>query len=196
MLQKKISELEKDEHNAIVYQDEVHFQVGTTITRKWVKKGSKPKVGSAPGKKSAPYSGYIIPDTGVLYVTRPTWFNYETVIESFRDFINSGIIGKDKNIVMVIDNAPWHKKAARLINDQTISEYADIRERMLIVPLPPYSPDLNPIEQVWRKTRRKITHNKYFKNIDVLKDKLDNYFKGFEEPNDQLKSLCGFKHRN
>lgn len=174
----------------------MHFQVGTTVTRKWVKKGSRPKVGSAPGKKSAPYSGYVIPDTGALYVTRPTWFNYETVIESFRNFISSGIISKDKKIVMVIDNAPWHKKATRLINDHTIAEYADIREHMMIVSLPPYSPDLNPIEQVWRKTRREITHNRYFKDIDELKNNLDDYFKGFEEPNDQLRSLCSFKHRN
>ena len=72
----------------IVYQDEVHFQITTSVTRKWVPKGSKPRAASAPGHKSVPYSGYIIPDTGELIVTKPSWFNYETVIQSYREFIN------------------------------------------------------------------------------------------------------------
>ncbi|MBQ6121406.1 MAG: transposase, partial [Clostridia bacterium] len=39
--------------------------------------------------------------------------------------------------------------------------------------LPPYSPDLNPIEQVWRITRREKTHNRYWKNLDSLVATLD-----------------------
>ena len=59
--------------------------------------------------------------------------------------------------------------------------------------LPPYSPDLNPIEQVWRIARREKTHNRYFPSKDVLKDTMDKYFEGFSKPNEQLKSLCSFK---
>ena len=47
-----------------VFQDEVHFQVQTSITRKWAPKGSKPKVMSKPGKSSIAYSGFVIPETG------------------------------------------------------------------------------------------------------------------------------------
>ena len=132
----------------------------------------------------------------MLHVVESSWFTYETVIESLRDFIKSGIVPDDKKIVMVLDNAPWHKKAVRLINDESLEEYADIRERMTLINLPPYSPDLNPIEQVWRKTRREVTHNRYFKNIGLLREKLFAYFEGFKEPNEELKSLCSFKHKN
>lgn len=132
----------------------------------------------------------------MLHVVESSWFTYETVIESLRDFIESGIVPDDKKIVMVLDNAPWHKKAVRLINDESLEEYADIRERMTLISLPPYSPDLNPIEQVWRKTRREVTHNRYFKNIGLLRAKLFAYFESFKEPNEELKSLCSFKHRN
>ena len=44
-----------------VFQDEVHFQVQTTITRKWAEKGSEPKVMSKPGKNNVAYSGFVIP---------------------------------------------------------------------------------------------------------------------------------------
>lgn len=58
-----------------------------------------------------------------------------------------------------MDNAPWHKKAKRLIESE--EKYADIRNIVTIISPPSYSPDLNPIEQVWRVTRREKTKNRY-----------------------------------
>jgi len=117
-----------------------------------VKKGSKPRVGSPPGRKSVSCSGYIEPSTGKLHIVKSSWYNYSSVIESLRAFASSGVIEEGKKIVLVLDNAPWHKKAVRLVFDEKLPEYADIRECMDVIFLPPYSPDLNPIEQVWRKT--------------------------------------------
>lgn len=91
---------------------------------------------------------------------------------------------------LVMDNAPWHKKAKRLI--ETESEYGDIRSSVTILSLPPYSPDLNPIEQVWRVTRREKTHNRYWPDLGTLTDVLDNWFNYFCMPNEKLSSLCSF----
>lgn len=174
----------------------MHFQVTTSVTRKWVPKGSRPKVGSAPGRKSVPYSGYVVPCTGELLLNKPTWFNYETVIQSIRDFISRYPVDDGRTIYMVIDNAPWHKKAYRLIQDEKWDEYADIREKVTLVKLPPYSPDLNPIEQCWRIVRREVTHNTYFPNVEELEGALDTYFKQYQKPNEKFASLCSFKYKN
>lgn len=176
-----------------MFQDEVHFQAQTTITRVWALKGSEPKVMSKPGKNNIAYSGFVIPETGELVITKPGWFNYESVIQSFRDFLQSKACPEGKKYCIILDNAPWHQKAIRLIWKEAHEEYADIRAQMDYLSLPPYSPDLNPIEQVWRKTRREKTHNKYFNTLSKLTDVLDAYFKGFFMPNDQLRSLCSFK---
>ena len=170
---KKLKELQTDDSAVIIYQDEAHFQVTTSVTRKWVVKGSKPKVKSAPGRKSVPYSGYVIPQTGELIVTKPSWFNYEKVIDSFRQLLKTYPSADGKRIYLILDNAPWHKKAVRLVQTQALPEYQDIRDKMTLIFLPPYSPDLNPIEQVWRITRREVTHNTYFANAQVLEDTLD-----------------------
>lgn len=179
----------------MVYQDEVHFQVTTSVTRKWVLKGSKPKVKSAPCRKNVSYSGYIVPKTGELIVSKPSWFNYETVIESFRHLLANYPVDDGKRIYLILDNAPWHKKAVRLVQTEALPEYKDIRDKMSLIFLPPYSPDLNPIEQVWRITRREITHNTYFANINGIEDALDRYFASYLCPNKKLRSLCSFKHR-
>jgi len=177
---KKFKELSLNDDYIVVFQDEVHFQVTTSVTRKLVPKGSKPKVKSAPGRANVAYSGYMIPTTGELIVTKPSWFNYETVIQSFRDFIKMYPVDEDK-------------KAVRLIQDESLDEYKDIRDKMILIFLPPYSPDLNPIEQCWRITRRDTTHNTYFPNSEILESSLDNYLKQYQQPNEKFSSLCSFK---
>ena len=107
---------------------------------------------------------------------KPGWFNYETVIQSFRDFIKAKPLEDGKKYCIILDNAPWHKKAIRLIWKEKLEEYQDIRESMTYINLPPYSPDLNPIEQVWRITRREKTHNRYFPSLNVIAEVLDDFF--------------------
>lgn len=149
---------------------------------------------SKPGKNKIAYSGYLIPETGELIVTKPGWFNYESVIQSIRDFIKAKPCPDGKKYCLILDNAPWHKKAIRLIWKEGLDEYADIRKNVEYLSLPPYSPDLNPIEQVWRITRREKTHNRYYSSLEVLIETLDKYFSGFINPNEKLKSLCSFSY--
>ena len=147
---------------------------------------------SKPGKNSIAYSGFIIPETGELFVMKPGWFNYETVIQSFKDFIKSRPLEEGKKYCIILDNAPWHKKAIRLIWHEKLKEYSDIRNAMTYLSLPSYSPDLNPIEQVWRITRREKTHNRYFGSLQKITGVLDEYFEDFSKPNDKLRNLCRF----
>lgn len=177
-----------------MYQDEVHFQIQTTITAGWYKKGSAPKIKSFPGRQKVSYSGFIIPYTGELFTSKPTTFNYKTTIESIRSFLAVHPVPKGKKYALVMDNAPWHKKTIRLVETEKNPEYADILEQVIFVTLPPYSPDFNLIEQVWRITRRENTHNVFFPDIHTLSSTVDKAFQVWSAPNSQLAKLCGFKH--
>jgi transposase len=84
---------------------------------------------------------------------------------------------------MILDNARRHKSITRKL----MEEYP---ESLDFLYLPPYSPDLNPIEQVWRITRRKYTHNKYFQMSEILVEALDSFFTELAVPNKNLKQLC------
>lgn len=145
----KLSMINQDSTRIVVCQDEVYFRAQTSVTRMWTIKGSGPKVMSNPGNDSLSYSGYVIPKTGELVVSKSSWFNYESVIQSFRDFLKAKPCSDVKRYCMILDSVSWHKKAIRLVWLEQQAEYADIRERMDYLNLPPYSPDLNPIEQVW-----------------------------------------------
>ena len=119
-------------------------------------------------------------------------FNYETTISSIRSFLEAHPAPEGKKYALVMDNAPWHKKTMRLIEDEHTMEYSDISANVTFVKLPPYSPDLNPIEQVWRITRRENTHNVFFSTLAMLKDAVDRAFHAWAVPNAQLRSLCSF----
>ena len=93
----------------------------------------------------------------------------------------------------MLDNASWHKKAFRLIQKEMRAEYEDIRAVAAFELLPPYSPDLNPIEQVWRIVRKENTHNIFFPTLKKLEDTVDQAFGAWGKPNERLRKLCSFK---
>lgn len=139
------------------------------------------------------YSGFVIPGTGELFVDRPDRFNYETTIDSIRSFLKKHPAPIGKKYALVMDNAPWHKKTKRLVQEERLEEYKDILDEIEFIKLPPYSPDLNPIEQVWRITRKENTHNVFFSNTAELAATVDNAFEEWSVPNEQLRTLCSFK---
>lgn len=94
--------------------------------------------------------------------------------------------GKKKKILLVLDNAKCHH--AKIIQPW-LEEMKDVIELFF---LPPYSPDLNAIEMLWKKTRRAVTHNRFFEGLDDLKYDLKMYWNQFMEINSELKLLTAF----
>lgn len=190
---KKRTEIENNDSLILVHQDEVHFQIQTTVASVWYKKGSAPTVKSFPGRFKASYSSFIILETGELFVSRSAKFNYGTMISSIRSFLEAHPTPEGKKHALVMDNAPWHKKTMRLIEDEHVMEYADIFASVTFAKLPPCSPEFNPIGQVWRITHKEDTHNVFFPTLTALKDAVDKAFNAWATPNAQLRSLCSFE---
>ena len=97
----------------LVFQDEVHYTLQSNITAMWAPRGSKPKVKSYPVKDKVSYSGFVIPSTGRLFTCKPDWFNYETTIDCLRRFLKACPLNDNCKYYMIMDNAPWHKKAGQ-----------------------------------------------------------------------------------
>jgi transposase len=70
-------------------------------------------------------------------------------------------------VVITIDNAPWHRGA---LMEQVLQEHAHLRLKRL----PSYSPQLNVIERFWRVLRRRATHNRLFATMAALRTTLRN----------------------
>jgi len=68
---------------------------------------------------------------------------------------------KDDYLLVATDNAGWHKSKALQVPDNIYLFY-----------LPAYTPEINPIEQVWKEVRKDDFKNTLFKALDNVVDKL------------------------
>ena len=68
---------------------------------------------------------------------------------------------------------------------------AKYRKVLTLLFLPPYSPQLAPIERVWKLTRRLATHNRYFETLGEVLEVVQQCFARWTKPNLVLRRLCG-----
>ena len=69
---------------------------------------------------------------------------------------------ESKRVVLIIDNAPWHR-------GKPIDEARADNPHLEFKRLPSYSPQLNVIERFWKVLRRRATHNRFFESLSDLK---------------------------
>jgi len=161
-------------------EDEVHFQRHSTVTRMWSLKGQQPRVISASTRQKVNYFGALNLKTGRLLTQKSPTFNADT----FENFLHYLLRRTRGQLLLILDNARWHRA-------QDLKPFFNKNQNRLVrVFLPPYSPELNPIERVWRITRRQVTHNRYFESVEDLEMALSSLFFKWELPNNTLSTLC------
>lgn len=112
---------------------------------------------------------FIVPRVNVK------WFNL--ILEQFAQVTGAG---KDKKILLVIDRAGWHT-----------SEKVIIPEGIILEPLPPYSPELQPAERLWCLTDEPLA-NKTFKTLDELEEVLSERCQILSEMTEQIKNITNY----
>jgi len=90
---------------------------------------------------------------------------------------------RGRPMVVVTDNAPYHHSG-------DLDPFLAAHRALRLDFLPPYSPQLNPIERVWKLLRRLCTHNVYFETLEKLTDTVCRQLVAWSEPNAVLEKLC------
>lgn len=167
------------------FTDEVHFQQYGSRCRMWVPPEEKnPMLLHHPTRKSVGYFGAVrLRDGKFVYRREEDKFNGETYF-GFMKYLRQLSSHTHNRVVVIADNARYHH--ARLHKEWR--EKAE--SRFSLQYLPPYSPDLNPIERVWKLTRRKGTHNQYFPSLDAIVEAVEGIFSEWHYSNDTLRRLC------
>ena len=93
-------------------------------------------------------------------------------------------ISAGRRVVVITDNAKYHH--ARLHKEWRDGHAKDFALEYL----PPYSPELNPIERVWKLMRRQCIHNRYFPTLDEVVMTVEAEFKYRVRGNESLRRLC------
>ena len=166
--------------------DEVHFQQHGSRCRMWVPPEiTDPVCLHAPTRKSISYFGAVRLKDGKLVMSPPDgMFDAGTCWKFYRR-IERIARSTGRKIVMIIDNARYHHAS---LHETWRQEVAD---HFVLNFLPPYSPELNPIERVWKLIRRRCLHNQYFPELKNLIAAITPCLDEWSRPNTTLARLCG-----
>jgi transposase len=167
----------------IWFEDECHFAQHGSRCVMWVPpEQTDPIVFHAPTRKSVAVFGAVSAAGGQLVVQRGEPFNAVTFLVFLKMLLRHRRPGRI--LVVVLDNAKYHHATL-------LSPWLDAHREVLRLDfLPPYSPELNHQERVWKLTRRLVTHNRYFPVLDELIEAVFAQFAQWQKPNETLRRLC------
>jgi hypothetical protein len=154
-------------------QDEADLRLLPTITRTWMLRGQQLKL-RAPGSPNPKRSVSAATDVGegeTLWRTDERRSSGQFALTLIACANRSNARGRVA--VLLIDNAPGHRVGKKGLLRQIMTVY---RGRVVLVYLPPYSPDLQPEERLWRQWRPTVTHNHRRATIEELVQDSDAWF--------------------
>ncbi len=142
----------------IWFQDEARVGQKGTHTYIWAPVGSCPVMVRDNRHDSAYLFGAICPTRGVGAAIIMPGVNTEAMNDHLAEI--STQVASGAHAVLLVDGAGWHQAGDRLIVPENIS----------LLPLPPYSPELNPMENVWEYLRANKLCNRVWDSYDAIVD--------------------------
>lgn len=151
----------------ILFMDAVHPTQATKISYGWIRTGKDKTVNTTASRTRLNIIGAIQLGNLANTVTgQYDTINKESIIE-FMEKIREQY--QDSKVIhLVVDQAGYHK--AQLVKD------AAKKLKIKLVYLPPYSPNLNPIERLWKVMNEKVRNNKFFKSAKDFKENINKFF--------------------
>ncbi len=90
-------------------------------------------------------------------------------------------------IIMIVDNVRYH-------HAKLLKKFLAKQNKLELMYLPAYSPDLNPIERAWWYMRKSITHNRFILNLNERKIKFWKMFSHYLKPNEDMLRICAINY--
>ena len=175
-----------DQEQVLLFLDPMHQVHNNENDYAWQLKGLEgtKQVLANTGRKRLNIIGAINPVT-----LQPTIILTEEncsaeVIEAFLEEVKIQY-NQAKTICVILDNARYQR--SNIV--QTTAKFFNID----LVYLPPYSPNLNLIERLWRYFKKEVMKNKYYSDYATFENAVETFFLQFEDRREDLKSLLNFK---
>ncbi len=159
-------------------QDEVQLALHPTLTRLWCRRGrAGQRRVEAPGDNRKLY-GFGLVDW------REGWFDYELApgrtAGPFCEQLAGAVArsqARGRVAIVIADNLGTHTPAGSRLVRQVL---AACQGALYLVYTPAYDPEANPIEWLWRVTRRAVTHNHQRRDMESLMADAQSHFQGLQ----------------
>jgi transposase len=157
------SQIEFLKDRRIFFMDEARFGTHSKIGHGWFPTGSRSRIKIKLGFKNFYIYAAVEPSSGEVFSLMLPKVNTE-LMNLFLEKMAERYQGE--KIALVMDGAGWHK-SKKLITPKNIA----------ILHLPPYSPELNPVERLWLHIKSNTIRNKIYDSLDELENVICNFIK-------------------
>jgi len=142
----------------------------------WMKRGQQKRLPMTTGRRQFQYlAGVLNWRTQDVHCQPLAKMNSEALITYFEWLFTE--VYPDQKLVLVMDNASWHCSAA------TQAFLALYEHRVVVLWLPPYSPDMNPLERFWKHLKANACANKLYRSLAHLIGGIFNFLDEYADPN-------------
>ena len=150
----------------VLCADEIVLTSKTTFQKIWLPKGEYPKIDVSNKKENRSVYGFLNVKTGQEHAFKTLKQNMYITAEEVLPQLRCAYPAQE--IQLIWDNAPWHVGSK-------VKEFFERDKHIEVINFPPYSPELNPQEHVWKEGRSKVTHNHYIEDIDATANEFIDY---------------------
>jgi transposase len=164
----------------LLFEDECSFPQWGSLGYTWARRGERPFVKTSGKRKGYKVFGVIEYFSGkCVFQAQEDRFNSDTYMQ----FLHKVLSQFKRPIILIHDGAKYHTSKA------TQAFVESVKERLTVYRLPSYSPDYNPIEQLWKKIKQRGMHNQYFPHFQDLKAHVDEALAYFQHQAKEVLAL-------
>ena len=171
-LKKNLTEIKKL-NKPILFFDESRFGTKTKTGLGWFKKGSRTPVRVKLGFRNFYLYSSVNPDSGKNFTLLLPLVNTNCMNIFLRELSTT----TKEDFILIMDGAGWHK-----------SKDLIIPRNIQIILLPPYCPELNCVERLWKYIKDNVIKNKVFETLEILEKEVCEFVRNLTT--DVVMSVC------
>lgn len=146
----------------VLFFDEGRFGLQSTVSRVWAEKGRPLEIKVKQGYSNFYIYSAVAPHSGDSFSLFMPEVNTDMMNVYLQQLHHAFPL---KKLMLIMDQAAWHKS-------NLLQQFDNIEIRFL----PPYSPELNPVEKLWWWLRKERIHNRVFTTLETMMDSLEIEF--------------------
>ena len=159
------------------FEDEARFGQKGTLTSVWAQRGTRPRAPKQTAYGNLHVLTAVCPASGRAEGLISPQLN-ASVVQTFLDQL-SATLPAGTHVVLVWDGAGYHVAKALRVPDN-----------LSVVKLPPYSPELNPVERLWLYLRSHYWSNRVYADLGALEEAAGSGWRAVCLTPDRIKSVC------
>ena len=160
------------------YKDEARVGQQGTLTYVWAEKGSRPRAPKDLRYQWCYLFGAVCAERGVGAALVLPHANAHAMTLHLAEISRS--VAPDAHAVLVCDGAGWHQTGGQL----------RVPDNITLLHLPPYSPELNPVENVWAFLRANKLGNRVFETYNAIVDQCCDAWNWFVATPDRIRTIA------